>query len=263
MSHPHPCRSAFTLIELLVVVSIIALLIAILLPALAAARESSRDTQCKSNLRQLGIAQFAFATDNKDNFTNPRKWVDPLGDPGYQDPTNVDNITRGTLFPYVNDSTEIYLCPVGFEKLDTSPWAGRPLVHNYVQNWNVGTNPDWSSAMYDNSNIRKPSELVIFTEENTFRIPGFSSFTMNDGYLLSRFGPTSASTVDCFGSFHNDSGGPETGFAYAVFADGHVEAVDYRGDHSGQFSWLNPVTGVNETMNRTTMWCLDNVPNED
>lgn len=58
-------RRAFTLIELLVVISIIALLIAILLPALGAARESAQRTQCASNLRQQGIATFAYAVDNK------------------------------------------------------------------------------------------------------------------------------------------------------------------------------------------------------
>lgn len=58
-------RRAFTLIELLVVISIIALLIAILLPALGAARQSAERTQCASNLRQQGIATFAYAVDNK------------------------------------------------------------------------------------------------------------------------------------------------------------------------------------------------------
>jgi len=98
---------AFTLIELLVVIAIIAILIALLLPAVQQAREAARRTQCRNNLKQIGLAMHNY----HDNFKQfgPTIWHSPWSDP--PEIGGVDDWTNGTkgswmvrILPYIDQA---------------------------------------------------------------------------------------------------------------------------------------------------------------
>lgn len=80
-SRGHRGSSGFTLIELLVVIAIIAVLIALLLPAVQQAREAARRTQCRNNLKQIGLAVHNYV-DQHDRFPPGHYWASTLNDSG-------------------------------------------------------------------------------------------------------------------------------------------------------------------------------------
>ncbi|HTQ38861.1 MAG TPA: DUF1559 domain-containing protein [Pirellulales bacterium] len=97
-------HSAFTLVELLVVIAIIGILIALLLPAIQAAREAARQTQCKNNLKQLGLAAQTHLDAQKTFPTGGwgYKW---MGDPDRGYGINQPGGWGFTLLPFIEQKS--------------------------------------------------------------------------------------------------------------------------------------------------------------
>ncbi|MFA5422786.1 MAG: prepilin-type N-terminal cleavage/methylation domain-containing protein [Phycisphaerae bacterium] len=114
---------AFTLVELLIVIGIIALLISIALPCLAAAGEQCSAVVCRSNIRQLHIANTGYALSNNDYYVRAAPDIDSgyggrerwhgvrLSDTPSADPDlNTFDPTKSPLNDYINDG-KVKECP--------------------------------------------------------------------------------------------------------------------------------------------------------
>lgn len=134
-------RRAFTLIELLVVIAIIAVLAAILFPVFARAKAAAKQTQCLSNLKQIGTGITLYMGDNDDVFPfaldasdkySPGIWAH---EPEFYARIPYMPLLQDAVQPYLK-SKEIWKCPsdVGTEVLDNHfPDAFRTAPSMYAQ----------------------------------------------------------------------------------------------------------------------------------
>jgi len=197
---------AFTLIELLVVIAIIAVLMAILIPSLSRARDHAKRIHCVSNLKTLSLAWFMYKDENDDKLvgghTTAGHWV--LSPSGNSIEDKKEAIRRGALFPYVNNTVDVYRCPADFRIKDPEQFAFRSFS---IAGGANGENWSGSVRARKYSDLKRPATKYVFLEDIDPRGSNVGSWVMD-------FGPPS--WVDPLAMWHNER-------STIGFADGHAE----------------------------------------
>jgi prepilin-type N-terminal cleavage/methylation domain-containing protein len=257
---PRRRPSGFTLIELLVVIAIIAILIALLLPAVQQAREAARRTECRNNLKQIGLAVHNYADANR---------VLPPGACINLQVTSTGNNgswgVHGRILPYLEQANiynrvdlsiawdfqlaidgvkvPIYSCTSdpNADKI-RDPGAGRPKLFPTTYGFNYGT---W--FVFDPATNRTGNGAVAPNSRFTFA--RFTDGTSNT--ML-------AAEVKAWQAYNRNGGPPSTAIpntipeASAAVASGtdfkpdtgHTEWPDGRVHHTGFTAVMTPNTVV-------------------
>lgn len=259
-------RRGFTLIELLVVIAVIAILVALLLPAVQQAREAARRSQCKNNLKQMGLALH--------NYLDVKKYFPPSACIQTATTTGVFWSPQAYLLPYLEQADlqklinwnqpysvqgdvarkriATYLCPSeANDRARSDPQPSDPNFTHYPLNYaaNVGTWMVWDpntkqggdGAFFPNSSLNTAafrdgtSSTLAFSEVKAY------TPHLRDGGSPAAAGaaiPSAAAAVVAYGG--------------SLATSGHTEWVCGRTNHIGFTSVFVPNSVVNFTSGGVT-----------
>lgn len=227
-------RSAFTLIELLTVIAIIGILAAIIIPVVGKVRLAARQSQCVSNLRQIGIGIMAYTNDNR-GFLPGRSGAD--GNSGlesavhYRFPATNDRQLGWHIGPYLGTTipTTGTVTVPNLEEVATVRAAPNP--DTYTQMWVLNSRlrrvnyPDvpatiyypfgWTASGLESSPKRHDEVIRAIIPSRTWMVIQadrklYDDFGANSGPFV----PTSAPAVPVYGAHRN-----------ALFFDGSVARI--------------------------------------
>ncbi|MBN8523852.1 MAG: DUF1559 domain-containing protein [Planctomycetes bacterium] len=232
----HSPRNGFSLIELLVVIVIIAILSGILLPAIGMVKQAARESVCRSNLRQIGLATSAYVSDF--NGILPAVEAPPFSGGnrvawGYSLSLYLDQDNPPTV---VADSWAKVLWEPGYKRTDyTAAWDNgygmndRPGQDYTSNQYSVSApgytwdSPDPNFVFWSQARITLQSRRILVGDmylrsDHALRLIKPSSQRVFSNYAVN--GPATA------GDRANGDPYRHRGKANYLFCDGHVALVD-------------------------------------
>lgn len=231
-------RHGLTLVETLVTIAIIGILLSVLLPSLSSARRASRAIMCASNLRQLGMAHYAYAEDH-DGVLVPKGLSPSGGAPWWNWTTEDSGMSNAPNFVHYVDNyktigSEFLFCPSDYrpypaEKFNVAvddPHFGSETSYS-VNGWHkrVGRTDEyevWGPAGNRISSIRSPSEAMLMAE--TWRWSAIMDRdAIGTGTWDAHYGPHPTRPGDFAGNLEWDDNERHGGILHFLFVDGHVK----------------------------------------
>jgi len=217
--------NGFTLIELLVVIAIIAILAALLFPAFSRAKIAAKNTACKGNLRQLGVALTLYTSDTR---------VYPYTVDG-----NASKLWYTSLAPYYANNYSIMACPTFKGEwpaeeaivwtLGIAGWR-EPSTSNRVSGLSYGYN-GFGIAFADNANTLSHLGLGFQVNQGQTDLPTVKDIdVVSPADMIAIADSMPTPKYEWFYSFllsinTKPSDDRHNGGSNLSFADGHVTTV--------------------------------------
>lgn len=193
-------KKAFTLVELLVVIAIIGLLMSILMPALTAAKAQGRQVVCRSNIRQLLLANIGYARENDGGYVpaaldifsaNKHRWH------GVRDDINSPfDGAEGPLAAYLADGC-VKRCPqkVAFRHGDPWDWDFEDGCGGYGYNmtyigsriWFGGYTSQSCEVTTKDVEVRHPGQTLMFADTAMTKLDNGSPYYLEYSFAEPRY----------------------------------------------------------------------------